>query len=379
MKIAYLKRTRCHAGGTERVVFNKTNYLIDKGYDVTLITTELKDKPDFLPFSPKLKRIDLDINYMDLYGLPFYKKIISYFFKTRTHKQRLREVLMREKFDIVVSMFGNEVYWINDIKDGSKKINEVHFARDFRSQLIGGNTSWSKRVISYISNKKDIKAIKKFDIFAVLSDEDKPNWGSIPNIRRVYNGVTLPDGVAELENKRAIAVGRITYQKGFDMLVEVWASVYKSHPDWVLDIYGGGDSKELQQHINQLGLSEVITIHHPTTEIYSKITESSIYLMPSRFEGLPMVLLEANSCGVPAVSFACKCGPMDIITDGESGFLVQQDDIKTFADRVCQMIEDEPLRKSMGANARKRIEERFSEEIVMKQWEELFKELVNKK
>lgn len=380
MKIAYLKRTRCNAGGTERVVFNKTNYLIEKGYDVTLITTELKDKPDFLPFSPKLKRVDLDINYMDLNGAPFYKKIIPYFFKTRTHKQRLKEVLMQEKFDVVVSMFGNEVYWINDIKDGSKKINEVHFSRWYRINMNKGKNTILNRLISFYRDNKDIKTIKKFDKLIVLTNEDKPEWGDLPNVCEIYNGISILESTSQLMNKRAIAVGCPSYVKGFDMLIQAWALVFKTHSDWTLDIYTSADEKEkLQSQIDGLGLHNIVILRDQTPEIIKRITDSSIYLMTSRYEGLPMVLLEANACGVPAVSFACKCGPRDIITDGQNGFLVPQDDIDTFAQRVCRLIENEPLRKEMGAAARKNIEERFSEEIVMRQWEELFAELVNNK
>ncbi|MFR9500375.1 MAG: glycosyltransferase family 4 protein [Rikenellaceae bacterium] len=378
MKIAYLKRTRCNSGGTEKVVFNKTNYLLGKGYDVTLITTEFKDKPDFFPFSDRLKRVDLDINYSELKSKPFYLKLLLYPLKSALHKRRLRQVLLEEKFDIVVSMFGNEVYWINNTKDGSKKINEVHFARNFRKQLNDGSLSAIQNIISAIKNFKDLKAIRQFDLFAVLSNEDKPEWGELPNIRTMYNSVTIPAVASHLTRKRAIAVGRLAYQKGFDMLIDAWSIIHRDHPDWRLDIYGAGDDRELQQQIDTLWLGDVVKINPPTPEIYNEILDSSLYLMTSRYEGLPMVLLEANACGVPAVSFDCKCGPRDIIEDGKSGYLVSQGDIESFAKRVCEVIECDALRETMGARAREIIYEKFSEEVVMKQWEELFKKLINK-
>ncbi|MFI3320247.1 MAG: glycosyltransferase family 4 protein [Rikenellaceae bacterium] len=379
MKIAYIKRSRCNAGGTEKVVFNKTNYLIDKGYDVTLITSEHKDKPDFFPFSNKLKRIDLEINYSDLANKSFFAKICLRIYKNLIHRRRLKSVLLKERFDIVVSMYGDEMYWITDINDGSKKLLETHFSRFYRVKFLKKKENLISRGIIKLRDNKDLKALKKFDRFIVLSNEDAPDWGIVPNIKTIYNGISIPANSAKLDSKIAVAVGRLTYQKGFDMLIDAWSIVHKTHPDWRLNIYGeGGDKHQLQAQISRLNLDDVVILTDPTPKIYDRMAESSIYLMTSRHEGFGLVLAEAMSCGVPAVSFACKCGPRDIINDGKDGFLVEQDDITTFADRVCKLIEDEDLRKEMGANARKRIEGHFSEEVVMKQWEELFEELINK-
>ncbi len=359
-----------------RILCNKANYLVDNGYDVTIITTCQKDRPKSFKFSNKIRFIDLNINYLDASGKPLYTKLLALPFRAIKHKKRLSKVLKEEQFDIVISMFDGEVRFLNSININSKKIAELHLPKSFR--LLKKQSSMLSIFLNKIATKIDEKVVKTLDKLVILTDEDKVNWPDTSNITRIYNFVDIPDTVSTVTNKTAIAVGRFSAEKGFDMLVEAWAKIHKSHPDWQLDIYGGGDKTELQQQIDQLGLGGVITLNDPTPDIYSKILDSSIYLMTSRYEGLPMVLLEANACGVPAVSFACKSGPKDIITDGENGFLVPQDDIETFADRVCQMIENEDLRKEMGGAARKNIEEHFSEEVVMKQWEELFKELVTK-
>ncbi len=376
MKIVYLIRTTHTGGGMNRILCNKANYLVDNGYDVTIITTCQKDRPKSFKFSNKIRFIDLNINYLDASGKPLYTKLLALPFRAIKHKKRLSKVLKEEQFDIVISMFDGEVRFLNSININSKKIAELHLPKSFR--LLKKQSSMLSIFLNKIATKIDEKVVKTLDKLVILTDEDKVNWPDTSNITRIYNFVDIPDTVSTVTNKTAIAVGRFSAEKGFDMLVEAWAKIHKSHPDWQLDIYGGGDKTELQQQIDQLGLGGVITLNDPTPDIYSKILDSSIYLMTSRYEGLPMVLLEANACGVPAVSFACKSGPKDIITDGENGFLVPQDDIETFADRVCQMIENEDLRKEMGGAARKNIEEHFSEEVVMKQWEELFKELVTK-
>ncbi len=275
-------------------------------------------------------------------------------------------------------MFDGEVRFFNKINDGSKKIAEIHLAKSFRSYK--NQSSIVSRTLTRFAERIDESVVSKLDKFVVLTDEDKFDWLNKHNTTRIYNFVDVPNSISSVKNKTAIAIGRLDYQKGFDTLVEIWAIVNKRYPDWRLDIYGSGQDKErLQAQIDRLRLNEVIKINTPTTDIYSKILDSSIYLLTSRYEGFGLVLAEAMACGVPPVSFACKCGPRDIITDGENGFLVEQDDVDTFAERVCQLIENEPLRKEMGKNARRNIEERFSEEVIMKQWEKLFAELVDKK
>ncbi|MFI3320246.1 MAG: glycosyltransferase family 4 protein [Rikenellaceae bacterium] len=379
MKIAYMLSNTHGPGGMSNILLKKTSYLIKKGGDITIITTsQKKNLPTFYNFSDKLRYIDLGINYLEFSDKPLLIKLFAKFFKARKHKKRLAEVLHKEKFDIVISMFEGEVRFLCDIDDGSRKIAEIHFAKQFRLQRKQSSTL--SVILNKLAMKVDESIVSKLDKFVVLTDEDKSDWPNKHNITRIYNFVDIPKEISTLNNKRAIAVGRLDYQKGFDTLIDIWAIVNKKYPDWKLDIYGSGSDKDkLQEQISRLGLNGMVIINDAAPEIYSKMQDSSMYLMTSRYEGFGLVLAEANACGVPAVSFECKCGPRDIIIDGESGFLVPQDDTETFADRVCQMIENESLRKEMGANARKRIEENFSEEVVMKQWEEIFHELVNEK
>lgn len=106
----------------------------------------------------------------------------------------------------------------------------------------------------------------------------------------------------------------------------------------------------------------------------SECLQSSVFVLTSRYEGLGMVLLEAQSCGVPLVSYACKCGPKDIITNGENGFLVNVGDLEELANRIIQLIQNEDLRKCMGKSAKKH-SEKFSEEKIMEQWKTVFMQL----
>ena len=145
-------------------------------------------------------------------------------------------------------------------------------------------------------------------------------------------------------------------QKGFDMLIKAWKFVNHTHPNWALHIYGDGMREELQQLINKNGISNSCFLEHNVFNIEEKYCESSIFVLSSRFEGFGMVLIEAMSCGLAPVSFACPCGPKDIITDGKNGILVEKENITELADKICYLIDNPDIRREMGANARNSID-----------------------
>lgn len=375
MKIAYLILGTFNSGGMERVLSNKANYLADvAGYDTSIITSDQQDRPRFFRFSEKIRHYDLGINYSDTNGRNIFSKTLSYFKKQKTHRRRLSELLARERFDVVVSMFGPEVHWLPDIKDGSKKVAEIHFSKYFREQQARGGL-W--KMSDALRSRQDEKAIKKYHKFVVLTQEDKGYWGNKPNMEVVYNASTFDVGeLSPLIDKRVISVGRLTHQKGYSRLIHAWASVAESHPDWKLDIFGSGEEGEaLIKQIKRSGLEGVVSIHPPTSTISREYLASSINVLSSRYEGFGMVLVESMAFGVPCVSFTCKCGPRDIIDDGVDGILVPEGDVEGLADGICRLIEEEDLRREMGKNAIRKVREKFSEDKIMKQWTDLFESL----
>lgn len=373
MKIVYCLAGTFNSGGMERVITNKANYLAGKGYEVLIITTEQKGRPSFFSLHPAIRTFDLGINYSDDINKNIFLKAVCFLWKRHKHLSALKKGLIVESPDITISTFGTEVTFLHKIKDGSKKIVEIHFSKYFRLQY-DRKGLW--RWVDRLRSRQDEKLVSHYDKFVVLTNEDKGYWGNCANITVIPNFITsVPLVQANVENKVCLAVGRLTYQKGFDSLVKIWSIVHKRFPDWQLHIYGSGELQEnLYSLIGELRLNEVVRIFSPTRNIGEVYIGSSLLLMSSHYEGLPMVLLEAFSYGLPVVSFACKCGPKDLIEDGVNGFLVAEGDIESFADRVSIILSNDSLRKQMG-QAAYQSSLNYTEDKIMSQWIHLFESL----
>ena len=373
MKIIYCTHSTYNPGGMERVLLNKVTYLSAlPEWEVSVVTTDQHQRPSFYPFPEKVRMTDLEINYSDDNDKGIWKKITSYLCKRKEHKRKLTALLLKEKPDIVVSLYPSESSFIPDIKDGSKKVLELHFNKFFRIQygrkgIIGLIDRWRTR--------QDERIVRRFDKFVVLTNEDKGYWGGLPNIEVIPNAaIHVSKNYSEVKNKRVIAVGRLDYQKGFDRLIQAWKLVQHTgrFSDWKLDIFGQGEWREmLQQMIDKQGLQNTVKINPPTNAILNEYVHSSLLVMSSNYEGFGMVLVEAMSCGVPVISFDCKCGPKDIIQPGINGLLVPNGDIQALADAMMKVMEDEAYRKMLSLNARK-VVDTYSEQAVMSQWILLF-------
>lgn len=376
MKLIYCMASVYNPGGMERVLLNKVRWFASRdGYDVTVVTTDQQDRPPFYQFPENVRMIDLGINYSVDNNRSPIAKITSYFQKRQKHRRALASLLMKERADVVISLYPSESSFIPKIKDGSKKVLELHLNRYFRLQYgRSGLLGLADRFRSW----QDVKIARKFDKFVVLTKEDAGYWGELPNIEVIPNAApSVPDNSYDATCRRVIAVGRLDYQKGFDRLVEAWAQLPEElRKEWRLDIFGQGEWKEmLEERIKSLGIEDSARINLPTKDIFKEYASSAFIVMSSHFEGLPMVLIEAMSCGLPGVCFDFKCGPKDLIKDGENGLLVPEDDIPALAKAMERMMREGELRKQMSDKSLD-IRSKYSEEIIMEQWEMCFKRML---
>lgn len=362
----------------ERVLLNKVTYLSAlPGWEVAVVTTDQHQRPPFYPFPEQVRMTDLEINYSEDNEKGAWKKITGYLRKRKEHKRKLTALLLKEKPDIVVSLYPSESSFIPEIQDGSKKVLELHYCKFFRLQygrkgLLGLIDQWRTR--------QDERIVRRFDKFVVLTNEDKGYWGNLPNLEVIPNAAKLVSKrYSDGKNKRVIAVGRLDYQKGFDRLLQAWKIVCQNdkYADWNLDIFGQGEWKEmLQQMIDGAEMSNRVCINRPTTNIGEEYAKSSMLVMSSNYEGFPMVMIEAMACGLPVVSFDFKCGPKDIIQPGENGLLIRNGDIEGLASAMMKLMDDAAYRQRLSEDA-KGIISTYAEETVMQQWITLFTTLVN--
>jgi glycosyltransferase involved in cell wall biosynthesis len=223
-----------------------------------------------------------------------------------------------------------------------------------------------------------IRSYPRLDAVTVLTEQDRRDYeralrGSGVRLECIPNGIAPRDApCAAYDARRLVAAGRLTAQKGFDLLLDAFAHVSARHPDWTLTIYGAGPWRQrLTDQRDALGLAGVVSLPGLTRQLDRELAAASIYVLSSRFEGLPMVLLEAMSIGLPAVAFDCPTGPGEVIEDGVNGILVPPGDVDALAAALIALIEDPDRRRAMGAAAYD-TSRRFFMPSVRDSWERFF-------
>ena len=212
MKIVFNIAHLATRGGKERVLVNKANYMAREwGAEVVVVTTEQKGRPVVYELDRRVRLVDLEAPYEDFRRSGVIANRLAQSACRRKHRRELTALLERERPDITVAMFGREVTWLPGVKDGSKKVLEYHFykevlKRDARRQPLLWLKYWWK-----------MRAVRRYDRFVVLTEEDRRLWGNLKNIAVMPNALTFsPEQQASLTAKRVLAVGRLTEQKGFD-------------------------------------------------------------------------------------------------------------------------------------------------------------------
>lgn len=379
MRIVYIYSDLLTRGGTDRIITQKANYMADvMKYEVFIVTDSQIGRVPVFPISSNVKHIDLDINFWQEYGHSLPVRTYFYFKLMRLYRKRLEKLLIKLKPDITIATVGRSLDFLAELKDGSKKIVEAHTSKPFlRNFHLLREKSFVHRLIAKYWTKKMENAVKQLDAFVVLTPNDAQSWSQTTRATIISNALPFyPETTSPLTNKEVISVGRLSEEKGFDLLIQSWKSVHTKHPDWKLNIYGEGVLKhDLDEQIKTLKLENSCFIHPPVTDIQEKYQENAFYVMSSRFEGFGLALVEAMSYGLPCISFDCPYGPSNIIKDRKDGLLVENGNVQALADGICHLIEHEDIRRKLGQNARKNIL-RYSPEKIMKQWDDLFHSLM---
>lgn len=377
-KIVFCTPALYSAGGVERVVSYKASYFAEQlGYDVTIIVTEGNGRDCYFQLSDKVKVINFELGFEALWQASFAKKIILYLTKQRQYKKLLKRELMCIRPDFTITTLRREINFLSDIPDGSKKIGELHVDRANYRNFATNKQNPIKQVFSRWWSNSLLDHICRLDKMVLLTDSAMYDWPELDNKIKIPDPLPfLIDENSSLLCKRIISIGRFDYEKGNDLLLQVWQKVEKQMPDWQLDIYGNGNRNPYLFQMRQLGIdSSCCHLHGPIQDVKKEYLNSSVFVLPSRYEGFGLVLIEAMACGVPVVSFDCENGPRSIITDGEDGYLIPTFDIDAFAEKLIRLMCDENLRRLMGEKAQKSAA-KYDIDSIGLQWKQLFDELM---
>ena len=374
MKIVYCLNSIRYLGGIQRVTIVKANALAEiENNEVYIIVTDNKNGVITEPLSPKVHLIDLDINYYEDDYKSRWNVLKGIFIKRKEHKKRLASELNKIQPDIVISVGQSEKNMLPSIKGKWKTIREFHFVKDYR--LRQANSLFDK-ILAWGGNIYDFSyKIKGYDHIVSLTHEDKKtNWKGWKKVSVIPNPSTFhTDKTSTLNRKKVISVGRLSPQKNYASLIRAFKYVVDKHPDWSLDIYGNGPQEfELKSLINQLNLNRHVYLKGFSSNVKEEMINASIYAMSSIFEGFPLVLIEAMTCGLPVVSYTCPCGPKDLITNGVDGYLSPLNDEKTLASQIMVLINNKNLRKQMSKAALKKASYYHISSIIP-MWINLFK------
>ena len=363
MKLLYIVPNINNEGGVARVLSVKTNYLIEKfGYEVHILTQNEGFSPIFYSFNSNIVYHDLVLkgNFFQFFN-SFSKGL----------KNKIKAV---QPDIVIVCDNGLKAYSIPFIiKNKVPLILEMHSSK-FIVERESENRFLTKVETNFVNIFKRI-AIKKYDRFVVVTNESIFEWN-------IKNTIVIPNPLwfaseksSALANKKVIAVGRHTYEKGFDRMLQIWKKVVAKYPGWTLEIYGKSDGKvDLRLLAANLNISENVIFYEPVQNINEKYSEASFYLMTSRFEAFGMVLIEAMACGLPCIAYDGPCGPRAIISKNQDGLLIENDNESDYVQAVQTLIENATLRTEMGRKAKVSVE-KYNLGAIMETWNQLFIEI----
>lgn len=348
MNIIYVVEDFSENGGVERIVSQKATELsTSHGHTVTIISVYKDPRPvlNRLPESVKMVRLDV----------PFAAKgkgkaatLLSRIKTLAVAAHRLNKAISHLSPQIIFFTTTLGALLLPLCRTKARRVYESHSAR--------AHTPYNS--LFWLTERKA-------DAVVCLTPGDAQDFRQARRVHVIPNYIEPPQHhVAHYSAKKAIAVGRLENPKGFDILIGCWPEIAKRHPHWHLDIYGEGSLHgSLQEQIERLGMQSHITLCGRSTHIMDVYPQYSLHIMPSRYEGMPMTLIEAQACGLPSVVTDFQYGATDIITNGRNGLIVTQGDNKALAEAVCRMMSSEELRRQYGMAAKDEVKTYFKENV----------------
>ncbi|ARR03108.1 glycosyltransferase, family 1 [Campylobacter vicugnae] len=339
-------------GGAERVVANLANAYAQIRLDVEILSFYKSGDKEAFELDNRVK-----LSYM--HQKSFDKKRKNFFYKM-SYKFIESYILKRDFKDKDFIIFNNSPHFPLFKNKNTKYIRINHTA----------------------SKGRYLKRYDYFDALVLIATGEIDFW------KKHHKSVAIiPNFLPNISNlntnysqKVVVSIGRLSKEKGFLRLIDIWKLIQdsKEFKDWKLHIVGDGELKEkIENKIRDLNLTNSIILKPFTKDVESEYLSASIYAMTSHFEGFGMVLIEAQSYALPTISFDIATGPRDIIENDKSGYLIEDNNLNEYATKLKTLMQDENLRAKMGTKSKEIVKSKFSKDVVMKQWMELFERIKN--
>lgn len=351
-------------GGVARVITTMANYWATKGWHVTLLTYDNGKQPPFYPLHSRIIHRSLNIGWHSSH-LPEH---------IWHHLQRiwiLRQAIRQSAPNFIISaMVGQNIHTLLATRGFHIPVLVTEHIDPRQHKTLSHiwillrqwTYLWSQRVILLSEQYRDYFPRRVQSKCAVI-----PNPFVLPP-REAVEGAPSS---SKQHQYTIVSVGRLTRQKGYDLLFRAYARIAARHPDWSLTIWGEGPERaHLETLRSELGLVDRVDLPGATSDPFAKYQQADLFVMPSRFEGFPMVLGEAMACGLPVIAFDCAAGVRDIIRDGFDGVLVPPEDVEGLAAAIDRLMHNEHERQRLAARAPE-VLERFGIDKVMGIWEQV--------
>ena len=378
MNLLYCIPHLYNSGGMERVLTQKVNWLAaHTDYTITIVTTEPTPTGTpkcYFPLSEKVQVVELNIDFNADYTKPLLPKYCAHMRHMRAYKRALTEYIVQHGIELCISLGGKEIAFLRHLP--CRTIAEMHFAMDQRRQLIEANHKslfWS--LVGEVRTRQLVQAVKPLERLVVLTDADKTDWqrSGCTNVMCIPNPCSL-DGqkvsIKSAKSKTILAVGRLHEQKGFDLLLQAWKPIEKTYSDWSLRIVGEGPKRaELEAQIESQGLKRVV-LAGATNNVLDEYEAASIFVLSSRYEGLPLALIEAMWSGLPCIAFDCPQGPAELLAE-DRGWLVPNGDIAELTAQIAYALSHPEEALKCAQKAQSFVQTTYSEAAIMPQWVQL--------
>jgi GalNAc-alpha-(1->4)-GalNAc-alpha-(1->3)-diNAcBac-PP-undecaprenol alpha-1,4-N-acetyl-D-galactosaminyltransferase len=355
------------SGGAERVMSIVANYWASHGWEVTLLTLVAQSEPPFYPLDSRIKIRQLGVSGTS-------SNAIAAIINSWQRIKVLRASIIASKADVVIS-FMDTVNVLTLIACWNSNI-PVIVSEHIYPGLTTANKVW-QLLMKW--------TYRSADLVTVLTQNAVPFFP----LHQGYRTMVMPNPVLTpalstateklVPSPSLIAIGRLTPQKGFDILIKAFHQIHEKYPDWQLTILGEGPIRsELEALRSQLKLNDLVHLPGQVQNVNDRLRQADIFVMSSRFEGFPMALCEAMACGLPVISADCLSGPREIIENGVDGMLVVTENVDALAQGLDALMSD-PAKRQQLAQAAPLVLERFGLEKVMELWKDAIQRVIDRR